>query len=488
MKWGGMIEKPSELREREWEWETLVDFATKPDLGATLGLLYGRRRQGKTFMLELLSEATGGFMFTAPQQYGPESLHALSEAYQAYTDSVEADFTNWRAAVDALLRLGERDGKPTLVVLDEFPFLIENEPGLPSFIQIAMSPRSRALRQSRTRLILCGSALTTMRKLLLGTAPLRGRAVMELNLRTLDYREAPRLWGLDHLPDLAFRVYALVGGTPAYLAMSNGPVRSERDFTDWISRGLLSAGSAIFREGNTLLYEQPELTDTTLYFSVLHAIASGAGRRSEIAGRLGRPDNALSHPLALLEEIQLVERVDDALHPRRPTFRVTEPVIRFHQLITKKNEPAIVRGFGRNVWEDEQETVRSKIYGPAFEAIAREWVLRYAPDEVRGGFPSDVRSATVPCREHGRSHELDVVVLRHLATEGSRVLAVGEAKAATKPLGEEHLRRLEHVRELIKVDEAKLLLFGRAGFTAAVRRAAESRPDVELIDLAMLYG
>ncbi|WP_117208047.1 AAA family ATPase [Allorhizocola rhizosphaerae] len=477
--------KPSELLERDSEWKTLVNFATKPDLGATLGLLYGRRRQGKTFMLELLSEATNGFMFTAAQRYGPANLRTLSHAYQAYTDTVGA-FTDWQAAVDGLLRLGERDSKPTLVVLDEFPYLLETEPGLSSFIQIALSPRSRAMRQSRTRLILCGSALTTMRKLLLGTAPLRGRATMELNLPTLDYREAARLWGIDTNADLAFRVYALVGGTPAYLAMSHGPVRGVRDFDDWVIRGLLNPASAIFREGNTLLYEQPELTDATLYFSVLSAIAGGAGRRSEIAGRLGRPDNALAHPLALLEEIQLVERVEDALHARRPIYRITEPVIRFHELIIRDNEALIVSGHGNEVWKSVQETISSKIYGPAFATISREWALRYAPREMIGGVPRGIRPATVACREHRGGHELDVVVLGGPGAD--RVLAIGEAKASTRVLGEEHLRRLEHVRELIGVGEAKLLLFGRAGFSVALRRSAAHRPDVELIDLAMLYG
>jgi uncharacterized protein len=35
------------------------------------------------------------------------------------------------------------------------------------------------------------------------------------------FRDAARFWRIED-PDLAFRVHALVGGTPAYLDMSGG--------------------------------------------------------------------------------------------------------------------------------------------------------------------------------------------------------------------------------------------------------------------------
>ena len=51
------------------------------------------------------------------------------------------------------------------------------------------------------------------------------------------------------------------------------------------------------------------------------AICAGARKRSDIAKVLGRPDSALSHPLEMLERVQLVQKVDDALRSRRPVYR-----------------------------------------------------------------------------------------------------------------------------------------------------------------------
>nr|MDT0667377.1 ATP-binding protein [Micromonospora sp. DSM 115978] len=117
-------------------------------------------------------------------------------------------FQDWTAAVDALLAMGETG--PTTVVLDEFPYLMKAAPELPSVVQAAFGPRRAERTRSRTRLLLCGSAHSVMGKLLAGSAPLRGRASLELAVPTFDYRLARRFWGIvDHR--LAALVFTTVG-------------------------------------------------------------------------------------------------------------------------------------------------------------------------------------------------------------------------------------------------------------------------------------
>ena len=53
---------PGRLFDRDAKWAELTSFARRA-LGATLAIVYGRR-QGKTLLLELLSELTAGLMFT----------------------------------------------------------------------------------------------------------------------------------------------------------------------------------------------------------------------------------------------------------------------------------------------------------------------------------------------------------------------------------------------------------------------------------------
>ncbi|MGH3930436.1 MAG: AAA family ATPase, partial [Pseudonocardiaceae bacterium] len=455
-------------------------------------LVYGRRRQGKTLMLELLAEATGGFMFTAREQPDRQNLQELSAAYARYAAlPASLVFDSWSDVIDALLGLGSTAPEAVPVIIDEFPNLVAQAPVLPSVVQIALSPRSHASRHARTRLILCGSALTVMRDLLGGGAPLRGRATLELVLQPFSYREAASFWQLTDDPELAFRVHALLGGTPAYRAMTFGSPASRGSFDRWVAQRLLNPASAIFREGSLLLREESGLTDPAPYHGVLAAIAAGAARRSEIAGRIGRPVTAIAHLLAGLQQVGLVSRLEDAFRERRGIYRLTDPLIRLHELVIGPNERLLVRGRGPEVWAANADTVAAKIYGPHLEDLAREWCLSHADSTTLGGSAHDVMPATVACREHGRGHEIDVVVVQTSAGTRRRVTAIGEVKSTTRPIGVPEISRLDHVRDVLPdssvVMPPRLLLFSRAGFTADVHRTAASRSDIELVDLDRLY-
>lgn len=486
------MDKPARLFGRDEEWAALADFVEAPTEGATLGLVYGRRRQGKTLMLELLAQATGGLLFAATQQSETQNLADLGAAYAAHRGLRQpVSFRDWREGLDELLRLGDERAVP--VIIDEFPYLIAATPALPSYLQQALSPTGHAKERTRTRLILCGSALTTMAELLGGGAPLRGRAVLELVVRPFGFRDAGAFWGLTEDPELAFRVHALVGGTPAYREMCGGSGPDGVDaFDGWVQRRLLNPASAMFREGGLLLREEPSIADPTSYAAVLAAISAGNHRRTEIAAALGRPVSALGHLLSGLRGIGLVEQVDDALRQKRSVFKIAEPIVRLHQLVTQRREPELVAGKAKQVWRSSADTVASKIYGPHFEDLAREWCFLHASADTLGGFASAVRPSEVSCRAHRRGHELDLVVTETNASEADRIIAIGEAKGTLTPMDVPQLQRLEHLRALLpdaQVDAPpKLLLFARAGFTGELVEAARGRRDVELVDLRRLYS
>src|ERR1700722_13052207 len=212
------VPKPHRLFDRDAEWRELTEFATLPHQGATLGLLYGRRRQGKTLLLELLALELEGFIFAATQQSEAQNLADLGAAYAAYRGLRQpVVFADYLEALYEFIRIGE--DRAVQVIIDEFPYLVAATPALPSYLQQALSPLGHARERTKTRMILCGSALTTMSQLLVGGAPLRGRARLELIVRPFGFREAAEFWEVADDPELAFRVHALTGGTPAYKEM-----------------------------------------------------------------------------------------------------------------------------------------------------------------------------------------------------------------------------------------------------------------------------
>ena len=256
------VPKPDEIYDREREWASLSTFAWDAGNGATLGLVYGRRRQGKSLLLESLSAEAGGLYHMALEQDEALALRAMGEDLGRHAGAPGAvTLTGWGQAIEALLALGTR-GQSTTVVLDEFPYLVGASPELPSVVQRAFGPRSSLRARSRTRLILCGSALSIMGRLLSGSAPLRGRASLDLLVQPFDFRQSAGFWGLQDRPDLAFMVHAIVGGTPAYrdLLRSDAP-SSRRSFDTWVTRAILDPASPLFREGRYLMAEEPGLAD-----------------------------------------------------------------------------------------------------------------------------------------------------------------------------------------------------------------------------------
>ncbi|MBO0877325.1 MAG: ATP-binding protein [Pseudonocardia sp.] len=478
--------------DRDDEWAALSRFATDDRPGATLGVVSGRRRQGKTFLLDALSKADGGFFFEATEATDIESLRRIGIQLGAYGRSaLPPRPADWHEAMDALLELGT--DRPVTVAIDEFPYLAKANPELPSVIQAAFGPRREQRLRSRTRLVLCGSAMSFMGSLLSGTAPLRGRAELEMIVPTLDYRLAAQFWEIDD-PRLAVLLYSIVGGTPAYrdgVAAGRAP-QSMADLDSWVADNVLSRFSPLFREARYLLAEEPDIRDNGVYHSVLAAVSEGNGTRGGIAGYLERKATDISHHLSVLENAGLLTREVDAFRPGRSVYRISEPLIAFYHAIMRPEWSRLERrGQAAQVWRDSAKRFTTGVVGPRFEQICRDWMQTYAPADINGIPVSQIGSGIVNDPEQKLPHQVDVAAFGN-DSDGRRVLlAIGEAKWA-ETIKMKHLTRLRRIRELLArsghpgAETAHLFLFGGAEPAPQIRTAAQDG-DVRFVGLDDLY-
>jgi hypothetical protein len=56
----GTLDKPADVFDRDADWADLADFALSPLPGLRIAVVYGRRRQGKSYLLRRLTGAVGG--------------------------------------------------------------------------------------------------------------------------------------------------------------------------------------------------------------------------------------------------------------------------------------------------------------------------------------------------------------------------------------------------------------------------------------------
>jgi AAA+ ATPase superfamily predicted ATPase len=485
------MDKPSELFDREAEWTTLVDFVQQPGPGIRLALVRGRRRLGKSFLLRRLTEAIGGFYYQALEQEQPQALEAVGAAAGEYlgVPGGRLAFATWDDALSAIADI-RRGVEPAVVVIDELPYLLAHSPELPSLLQRHID--SSRDRGPAVRLIVCGSALSVMASLLEGAQALRGRATHDLPVGTFDFRTTAQFWGIKD-PKTAFHVHAVIGGTPGYrdLIASKTPSRMA-DFGRWLEHGVLNPASAMFREDDYLLTEERSLSDRALYHAVVGAIAAGNTSQAAIAAALGRESRSVQHPLRALEEAGFVDREDDLLRNRRPIYRLADPIVRFHHVVTRADLARFEDRRFAEAWPEAQARFSTHVLGPHFEQLARDFTFRFASPATTGGAVARVGSAVINDQKARAQYELDVIATIRTSSGSSEVVAIGEAKHTNQLRTVADLDRLVRIRTLLADRGAapastKLLLFSANGFDRNLTEAAVGRDDIELIDLDRMY-
>jgi uncharacterized protein len=474
------LQRPTEIFDRVNEWSDLSSFINEP---SRLGVVWGPRRAGKSVLLAALAEAAEGLYFEAVRQDSTLTLGDIGTEVGARAGVGAVRYSTWAEAIDGLLSLPNCP----VVVLDEFGYLCEASPELPSIIQRAVDRGRRgkaANSNQHNRLVLCGSAVAQISHLLARDQPLFGRAQLAQVIDAFDFRTAASFWGLSMNPQLAFLVHATLGGLPGYRDLVTEGPTSLAGFDKWITTRVLTPASPLLDE-DTLLLESSGLS-ANIYRSILTAVARGDRTPSGIAARTGRPASALARPIERLTEAGLLLQVLDPVRMRRSRYELADPFISFHDAIIRPNRTRIRRRQQPPVWSESNATWNSQIVGPHFERLCREATLHYG-SEFGLQSVADVGATAIADAKGRRSHELDLVA----TSPTGAIVGIGEAKHTFTARGPADLERLEHIRSLLPSEadrQCRMLLYSAKGFERNLVQLAATRSDVELIDLARLYG
>src|SRR5690349_14726002 len=152
------MRKPDRIFARDTEWAQLSRFVSAAGEQPQFGVVSGRRRQGKTYLLQALAEESGGLYYGATEATETESLALFATAVAEHLKVPSPPrFEDWDAAIRYLFTLDESAGP---FVIDEFPYLSKVSPALPSILQREIDRAASAGR--RCKVLLCGSAMSVM--------------------------------------------------------------------------------------------------------------------------------------------------------------------------------------------------------------------------------------------------------------------------------------------------------------------------------------
>ena len=433
---------------------------------AELAVVYGRRRLGKTRLVErALDDYERAVFYQARQKTRTLQIEQFVETAADAFPGIERVRQDWEPLFGYL---ADQDG---IVVLDEFPYLIEQDGSLPSVLQALFDHEFDA---SAATFVLVGSSISMMEEAtLLGDSPLYGRSSLNLDIRQLPFDAAVEFLPDETTPDDAVRAWSVVGGVPYYLEELDPTASLEEN----IRRTVLTRHGSLHDEPGYVL--RMELQKPTRYFSILEAIAGGATGRNEIAGATGIDYNQLSTYLDRLSRLRLIERrvpvTERPERSKRSRYRIRDPFFRFWFRFLY-GSPDRYDEFGSGAYGRLIEPQMPDFVAPAFEDLCCRalWTLydEYPVIDVGQWWYQD--------------HEVDVVGLTD-----ENVLIAGECKYQASPTDRSALSSLEaHVEELRWTpdgDDARsceYALFSRSGFTDGVRNMAAERSDLRLYSLA----
>jgi uncharacterized protein len=454
-----VLAKPQDLIGRDLEWTALERFAEREQ---RLAVVYGPRRVGKSFLLDAVCEAAGGFRYQAIAGVAATQLADFGRELGGRLGAGPLQLDGWADALDRLARLDV-----PLVALDELPYLTEVTPELPSMLQRYVDSKAGP------SLILSGSALSVMSDLVDARAPLYGRAATVVVPAPLHGTDLAALWETGD-PLTTLWVDAALGGLPGYRPLVPPP---GADLDAWMVEELLAPGSPLLDAAEADLAGVPDPPALRgVYRAILAAIAAGERTFGAISRVAGLPTGALSRPLAALQRAGLVERVADPLRARRDRYELANPHLRFWLAVIAPHGSRLQAGAAAEIWARLGETTwRSQVLGPRWEAVVRAHLAQRTDGRIG---PVDVVGATtVSDRAAKRSLEIDLVALR-----GDGIVAIGEAKL--RALGQGDLERLLRIRDLLDAPDAAIVLASATG----VEPGVAARPDVIALDPGAVYA
>jgi len=338
-----------------------------------LAVVYGRRRCGKSTLLQRVLSGPHVY-FQADQRETVLQLEAFAGAIgQKLVGFDKAEYRTWDALISSVvLRVDER----LMICIDEFPYLVQSDPSLPSVMQ-----RFIDRPESRIGWILCGSSQRMMHGLVLDKrAPLYGRAREILKIEPL----APG-WVMKALQTGAVQAvdaYSVWGGVPRYWELAAEYSRQEEAMEDlvWNPRGILHD------EPGRLLLD--DLRSAVQPYSILSLIGMGCHRPSEIAARMGKPLSGLARPLAQLCELGYVRRDvpfgESSKKSRRALYRLKEPFLRFFFQFVLPHESSLAQGLMRPA-RDAWRRGRSQHVASCWEDLCRLAVPWLPKSEIAWG-------------------------------------------------------------------------------------------------------
>ena len=423
--------------------------------------IWGRRRVGKTALIQEFVKDKRHVILTAIEHSYVDSIRAFDESLDEFTgirtENRSIGFP------DVLKRLSsvDKENERTVIVIDEYTYLCEEDQSTNSYLQIFID---HELQNMNALLIICGSSIKMMENIFTdGKGALYRRFIGPMKILPLTY-DACRQFHPDMCEEDRMRLFSLIGGIPLYHLMMNDDTVEE-----CVKNNFLGTYAPLREEADFIIARELEPVSTSL--SILRAISDGHVSGKEIVEATGMTKENVYSNLRKMETIGVVSSLNPMCGANRKDkiYRITDNLIRLSNEVLMPNITAVSgqdREFGYGTILPRLQT----FYGPAFEDVCVQYIRKHRRCKEIGSWWG---------KSNGVSTDIDIVAL--CEEDGNEYHLLCECKFRNKESGIREMKELETVAGSLKnCYNKRFCMFSRSGFTDDLIEYAESN-GIELL-------
>ncbi len=424
--------------------------------------VYGRRRIGKTRLIEEFIKDKDSIYFLADAVAEKEQLKNMGKTVgEFFSDQILQDngFKDWYQFFSYLKNKANKSNKKIILVIDEFPYLVNSNPAISSIFQKGID---EYLKNTFILLILMGSSIGMMEKeILFYKAPLYGRRTASIEINEMRFSTLTEFFPKKTFNDI-IKIYSVFGVIPAYLEKVN----PASDIFENIRYHILDKNSFMYNEVEFLLRE--ELREPRNYFAILKAIAQGKQKVSEIINETGFEKSMVSKYLDILRSLKFIVK-DIPVTEKNPEkskmgiYRLFDMYFTFWFKFIFQNKRFIEIERPELVLKIIKENLEQHVSG-IFEEVCRDICF----DLMK----NNLIQYTQIGKWWSKNAEIDIAAL----DEEDKTVWFGECKWSNKKVGENIYSELVEKSKLVdyfgKSQKNRYILFSKNGFTENMKKIA----------------
>lgn len=451
------IGREREIQNLEAEWQAG---------SSAMAVIYGRRRLGKTCMLERFAAGKDALFFSPEPnaEYNKAELADLARKI-----GIDTAGKSLAQILTDIFRIAKT--RRLLFVIDEYPYLENVNPGTSGELQklIAKNPDSRLFT------VLCGSSVNFINRHGLGTeSPFSERNTYRLLLEPFTFFESQKLLqGADF--SRSCELYGLVGGTATYLSK----LQPEKSLHENLSANFLKPSAYLYEEAPALL--KHELEQPVLYGELLNILNCKTLALTEIMASLDIEKSRCQHMLENLSCLGIVKKISAWQNPNRIAWKIADCYFSFWHTFMPKIYQAV-----KNRQVQAVSDFVERHYNEYMEGVFREICLLWLEKESAAGqLPINATNFGTWWRSDqtiGQQSQIDIV-----GENDNGDMLFAECKWQNEPMEADQIDKLARKAAIVKKTQNRAMafhFFSKSGFTSQMLEKAKKMDGFRLVNMS----